>query len=144
MVRAADLCERLSPQRAVIMLVDAATCELMSALPEDIEGIVDRAVALSRGVSSFFEALAETLRWITGRGEANRLVSVLMGQRAGFPACPYLALLIGRQLVAEGELDTALRWSRGLIAPRRPRGASRSESSPQRSPLSSRFTAESR
>ena len=125
MLVAAKLCESDTPYRAVLMLVDTVACKLLNGCSDDSGGVAERALELSRAVSSHAEALAKatlgTVRVFEGaRAAAEHDVdivastSLLIGQIQQFPASPQLAFVIGAGLLQIGMTEQALRWARWI------------------------------
>jgi DNA-binding SARP family transcriptional activator len=125
MLVAAKLCESDTPYRAVLMLVDTVACKLMNGCSDDSGGVAERALELSRAVSSHAEALAQatlgTVRVFEGARAATEqdvdivaATSLLIGQIQQFPASPQLAFVIGAGLLQVGMTEQALRWARWI------------------------------
>ncbi|HXQ18571.1 MAG TPA: AAA family ATPase [Acidimicrobiales bacterium] len=125
MLVAAKLCEADTPYRAVLMLVDTVACKLLNGCSDDSGGVAERALELSRAVSSHAEALAQatlgTVRVFEGaRAAAEQDIdivaatSLLIGQIQQFPASPQLAFVIGAGLLQVGMTEQAQRWARWI------------------------------
>ena len=125
MLVAAKLCESDTPYRAVLMLVDTVACKLLNGCSDDSGGVAERALELSRAVSSHAEALAKatlgTVRVFEGARAAAEhdidivaATSLLIGQIQQFPASPQLAFVIGAGLLQVGMTEQALRWARWI------------------------------
>jgi DNA-binding SARP family transcriptional activator len=121
---AAGQCEGDAPYRAVLMLVDAVSCQILGGTSDDSADVAHRAVRLARTVSSHAEALAAAALGAANVFEGSTssrtdidliaVTSLLIGQTQEFPASPQLALVIGDSLVHQGHVDQALRWAQWI------------------------------
>ncbi|HEY3941696.1 MAG TPA: BTAD domain-containing putative transcriptional regulator [Acidimicrobiales bacterium] len=124
MVSAAALCESDAPQRAVLMLADAAACRSLQGVDFDGAELAERAVALANAVSSHAESLAlaalGAVSALDGRPrtahrpDLRSATAMVIGQTQRFSASPHLAYLIGMGLLLEEQREQAVRWAQWI------------------------------
>lgn len=123
MAAAAELCARDAPGDAVLMLIDAAACQLLAPPGTEAIALARRAAQIARGVSSHSEVLADATlaiaRTYSGQEEPDdrkriQAVAMMLGQTQGFPGSPSVAFMVGQGLVINGNWTLAARWARWI------------------------------
>jgi len=120
MIAAADLCEGNAVDWAVMMLVDASACLLMTGSSSTAVAVAERARDLACAVGAHLEALAKTALAVAANragqvaSDTPDLVATtdhLIFLTDRFRASPQLAWLTGLSLLESGQRGSALSWA---------------------------------